>query len=504
MTPSGHLLRPEPGDTPAPTTNTVSGDGGWTLLDITDRIGATVGPYLMAGTAVALVALLGLSLVNKRRRNTDTTTSRDEITSTDRAITRITAFIATAVLAQGMWAFFTDVIHVAWYIKVVLFSFTEMQIIAATRRATRHLYRHGTLGTAPRTVLGLAAASATIAAIHASTLDERLFRLFAAGVAAYMWIEELREERDILHHKNPGVYPPIKRLNFDWSDRVELFFARHGLLKLDERTVSQLDRAHRIGKFVRTVFRLHQMQVSGAAQWRVRRAEQRRDRQVVEMNEVLNLATDRTVMVEVQRQLATLYQAREGVTEQAVRTLDPWAVDIETGRAADTGPDVQQTPRADSAGDTSPHTAIDTLSGLMAMRRPDAATGQHGNSRPDMAPTRVLDSRRTDPADPRPDTRSARGRRRTRTPDQTPKWTSQQLRAFKMRDEDDLTHSAIARKLSVSEKTIGRWFKAREKAEEAQQTLALGPDVLLPLPEPKAPVMSGTNGHHINVKEETS
>lgn len=505
MTPSEHLLRPDPGELSNPDAITVPGDNGWTLINITDWIAASIGQYVMAATALVLAALLLASLASKRRRNTKAAEAdRDEITSVDRAITRITALIATAVLAEGMWSFFADVVHVAWPIRVILFSFIEMQILAATRRATRHLYRHGSLGTAPRTVLGLAAASATLAAVHADTLDERLFRLFAAGVAAYMWIEELREERDILHHKHPGKYPPLKRRRLNWALTPERLLSRFGVIETADRTVSDVDRARRIAKFGRVAFRLHQLQTSGAAAWRVRRAERRRDRHVELMNEHLNMATDRTVMADVQLHLATLYQAREGVTPMAVRGLAPWALNATTGHQTaiegDSRPDAATDTQGTAATDMGPHMTLDMLSGLADEPRRDTLTG----ARPDMKAIQGPGASGDTVTTRRPDRAPARSRTRGGTSDRTSKWTPQQLKAFKMRDEDDATFSAIARKLSVAEKTVSRWFQARDRVEEAQRSLALSPDILSALPEPRKPVTSGTNGFHINVEEDPS
>ncbi|MEU8158072.1 hypothetical protein AB0B94_30835 [Micromonospora sp. NPDC048986] len=506
MTPSGHLLSPDLGDLRDSATTPVPSDDGWSPLDVTDWISATISQHVMAGTALLLVALLAASIISKRRRQATTKDdeNRDEIGAVDRGITRITALIATAVLAEGMWGFFVDVIRVAWPIRVILFSFVEMQIITATRRARRHLYRHGSLGTAPRTVFGLAAASATIAAIHANTLDERLFRLFAAGVAAYMWIEELREERDILHHKNPTKYPPVKRLKLNWAFTPERLFARLGWVEASDRTVSDVDRARRIATFARIAYRLHQLETGGVTGWRLQRAERRLARQVELMNEYLNMATDRSVMADVQKHLATLYQARDGVKKKAVDGLSPWALDTATGHQSAIGADTRPDMTADTNGvavpDMGPHLTLDMLSALDRKPGRDTLT----DTRPDTKAIQGPDVAGDTVTVTRPDRQTPRSRTRSRTSDRTPKWTPPQLRAFKMRDEDDATYSTIARKLSVAEKTVGRWFKERERAEEAQRALAVSPDILSALPEPRKPVTSGTNGRHINVEETPS
>ena len=67
-----------------------------------------------------------------------------------------------------------------------------------------------------------------------------------------------------------------------------------------------------------------------------------------------------------------------------------------------------------------------------------------------------------------------------------------------MFDEEGFLKVEIAKKLKVDPKTISRWFKARDEADApAVQELAVGPDIVLPLPAPTPPVMSGTNGYRL-------
>lgn len=248
-------LIPEP--EPFITTTPTPVEPGW--LD-TATAWATNPDNTMTAVAAVMAALLAINLLRRRKRNTTTgSNSAEDITSTDRLITRTTALIATFVVAQGMWVFFTEVINIHWAIRLVLFSFIEMQIISALRRTRRYLYRHGNLGAGPFTIVGLATVTATLAAVHVNTFDERLFRLFAAAVAAHMLIEELREERDILRFRNPDKWPPLPK----WTDIVREFLARIGLAEPASITVTEVATQRRIDRLSRLLNHFHAVSADG-------------------------------------------------------------------------------------------------------------------------------------------------------------------------------------------------------------------------------------------------
>ncbi|MEV2239558.1 hypothetical protein [Micromonospora sp. NPDC049891] len=239
------LMYPDPGVpvsavpyTPAPDTR------GWLDTAIT---WATNPDNTMTVVAVILGLLLAVKVLRSRRKPA-TGRNADDITGTDRALTRISATIATVVVALGMWQFFTDVINIHWSLRLVLFAFIEIGIVDAARRATRHLYRHGDLGRAHRAVFILAGISASLSAVHADSVDLRLFRIAAAVVASYMWYESLIEQRDILHHRNPGKYPPPSSRGIPWRRiAVTLGLAEPTSISVSEvATLRRMDRLSRL------------------------------------------------------------------------------------------------------------------------------------------------------------------------------------------------------------------------------------------------------------------
>lgn len=323
---------PDPGEPvqwhvpPAPQPGMVDRAIGW--LTNSDNTMTTV--------AVVLAGLLALSFFRRRNRNTSGSNSAEDITGVDRAITRVTALIATFVVAQGMWVFFTEVIRIHWSVRVVLFSFIEMQMITAVRRTRRYLYRHGNLGKGPYTVIGLAAATATLAAVHVNTFDERLFRLFAAAVAAWMLIEELLEERDILRFRNPGKYPPLEK----WTDKVRRAAAFIGLVEPTSITVTEVATQRRIDRLSRLLNHFHAVTADAEPgqlkKWYITYLSRRVMRRTQAACKYINLAEDPTVRAMLLRRLGVVRGIVEATKPGATDGASVWADVVEVTAASDT------------------------------------------------------------------------------------------------------------------------------------------------------------------------
>src|ERR1700759_173109 len=96
--------------------------------------------WLVYGIAGILdVLLVLLSLARAKRSKVEDEGGKAALTRTDRAVTRITGILATAVVATGAWKVFgLPALHLAPWIRVILFFFAEAQILAAWRRVRRH------------------------------------------------------------------------------------------------------------------------------------------------------------------------------------------------------------------------------------------------------------------------------------------------------------------------------------------------------------------------------
>lgn len=351
------IPEPEPFITPMNTPATV--ERGWLADAYTWATEwATNSDNTMTTVAVVLAILVAVNVL-RRRRKTTTTQTADDLTATDRAITRITAGIATAVVALGMWEFFTDVITVHWSLRLALFAFIELGIFDASRRATRHLYRHGDLGTAHRAVFILAAISATLSAIHADSLDLRLFRVAAAGVASYMWFESLREQRDILHHRDPGKYPPVTKKGIPWR----WIGVTLGLVEPTTLSVSDVATHRRIDRLSRLLDQYHAVTADtdpGLIQrWRIARLKRRVVRKTQAACKYINLAEDPAVRQMLLRRLSVV-RGIVAATNPNTVTIDGWAdvAEIRTGDAdrdrhiIDVDPTVTDAPTSDASAVT--------------------------------------------------------------------------------------------------------------------------------------------------------
>lgn len=309
----------------------------------------------MTTVAIALGLLLAIKVLRRRRKPT-TEHRADDLTATDRAVTRISAGIATVVVALGMWEFFSEVLTVHWSLRLVLFGFIELGIFDASRRATRRLYRHGNFGTAHRAVFVLAGISSTLSAVHADSLDLRLFRVAAAVVASYMWFESLREQRDILHHRNPGKYPPVKK-TINWRSIGVVL----GLVEPTSLAVTEVATQRRIDRLSRLLDRFHAVDADidqgRIKRWYAAHLSRRVVRKTQAACKYINLAEDPKVRAMLLRRLGVVRGIVEATRPDAARHGDAWAdvTVISDGDAprrvidVDVTPDAPPTPVTPSA-----------------------------------------------------------------------------------------------------------------------------------------------------------
>lgn len=475
-------------------------DAGWAW--ITAHQGS-----ITYGVATVLAVLLVISIRSRRKRG-QVAGDKAAITGVDRAITRVTGLVATGVLAVGMWGFFTDVLHLNPIFRVILFAFVEGAIVAAFRRGRRTLHRHGHLGTATRTIYGLAFGSAIVAASHASEFQEAIFRLFVATVAAYMLAEELAEERDIFLKANPNMVGEARRTNrrINWSLTPERVLVWLRLAEPSQRDVEDIERQRRIARFARTAYRLDTLKTDSAAKWRIRRARRTLRRQAEAANEHLSVATDLAAMTEIRSQLAFLYQVEDGTTRRAVADLSPFrpapklaiaATPFVTGQHPTVDADMPASMSGDMAGDTAAVLTPDS--------RPDVAPPSVRVSGTDNTPAVSPDAATGHGEAPASDSMVARTRTSARTSRRTvsaPRTSNDQLRAYRLKDKDpDITFVEIARKLGVADKTVSRWFKARDASDDPEEQ-ASGPDIPAPFASAVPRVLAGVNGYHPTPAEE--
>lgn len=475
-------------DTPDPAgTNTPApswADGVWAQLEKVIHSGWII--YVVAGT---LAALLLISLTARRKRTTtETAGSKADLTGTDRAVTRITGILATAVVATGAWKVFGDVLHLHWFFRGVLFFFAEAQIVAAWRRIRRHIHRHAELGTGTRTIYGIALGSATVAAWDADSPVEVLLRFFAAFVAAYMIVEELAEELDIHLEANPHLRTEARKkakrglFGVKWALTPERIMVWLRLAEPTERTVEQVERQRRIARMARTAHRLQLLKDAEAADWRIGWARRSLRRQTESANERLNIAGDHSALGAVRSQLALLFEVEDSTTRAAVVDASP----------------LSPAPTAPNAGE-----ALSELNGsqLDSQREPGAA--KPTGIAPEIAPATLA-------AKPSANAAANGGRVAAKPAHPLADHPNESVRklAKAYHRNPAGTNADLAKRARVSTGTANRYmaevriaFGSQGESDSDSQERAPGALIHLPLPEPSQRQRAAVNGYPFQPEE---
>lgn len=240
------------------------------------------------------------------------------------ALTLAAAGIATGVAATGMWRFFSDVLEISSVpLRIALFAFLEIALFVSALRARRNLLddiarqaERPSTGIDGKAVWGLAALSGLFAAMDARSLAEALFRVGAPLVAAWLW------ERGLAAHRRRARGG---RSTIHWRVTPERILVWLRLAEPTGRGVGEVDAARRRAAVVRASARADRLRRTGAWGWRISLAEKALDRRVA----AANLDSDAAGRALVREGLATLTQARAGLTAAAVADLSPWAASAE-------------------------------------------------------------------------------------------------------------------------------------------------------------------------------
>jgi hypothetical protein len=92
------------------------------------------------------------------------------------ALTLAAAGIATCVAAQRMWRFFGDVLRFSGPLRVLLFAFIELAVLASAVRARATMREFGSAGVDGAAVWALTGLSAVLSAMDSRSVPEALFR----------------------------------------------------------------------------------------------------------------------------------------------------------------------------------------------------------------------------------------------------------------------------------------------------------------------------------------
>lgn len=456
-------------------------ENAWASIDATIR-----SDWLMYGLVALLAALLAASLIARRKRTDTTTEAKADLTRVDRAVTRITGILATAMVATGAWKVFGDVLHLHPLVRLALFFFAEAQIVSAWRRVRRHIFRHAALGRGIHFIFAIAFGSALIAALDADNLVEIAIRLFAAGVAAFMIAEELVEELDIHLTANPDLRtsqpPSWARRHFD---RLLVWL---GLAQATHSTIAEFERQRRIARFARTAHRFHLLEEGGAATWRINRVRRKLRRLTESANEHLKLATDRAALNDVRAQLALLYGVEAGTSRKAVADLQPL---VPAELLA-----ISATPFVAPIG--TPDDSIEgrhELATVIANPGAPEVAGEVDNTGatpPAERPAKKVDSGDATKTPSKPANRAAT-RRAVEVATEGVHPTALKLAKLLAKYPKE-TNVELAKRMRVGDRTISR-YRAEAEAHNTAIRSPISTPPMTPIAEPNRPVKTGVNGH---------
>ncbi|MFI6391518.1 hypothetical protein [Nonomuraea sp. NPDC050540] len=238
-------------------------------------------------TAVAWLVLAGLSIGSgwlawRVLRKTGATPA-------DR-LTVLSALVASAVAASGMWEFFDEKLpRLPIALRVVFFGFLELAVLTSAVRARQNIRDAdgpGTAGVDGLAVWVLTGLSAVLSALAADSFAVDVLRLATPFVAAWLWERGLAGER----RKRAGAQ---QRERVYWRLTRERILVRLGLAEPADRAISEVAAHRRVTAVARAA---HRVQLTAGARiaggWRRSRALARLRKSMNAAIEHAALATD--------------------------------------------------------------------------------------------------------------------------------------------------------------------------------------------------------------------
>jgi hypothetical protein len=263
---------------------------------------------------VAVLVLLALVLVSVAFGVVVRACRRREIQA-ENAITVVVAAIATGVAAQGMWEFFRYTLLMPAVLAGLFFSFLELNVIGSAIRARSSMRRDYSPGVDGVAMWVLTCLSAVLAATHAASFGEVLFRLSAPLVAAYGWERSMRLERRARTGKLRGI---------NWKVTPERILTRLGLADPTDRTVAEVSAERTLMTLAVAAHhaRIAEASTGRGAARRARRAHRSLQTALQRALEYGRLGTDPASRDLLLAQLGVLYGAGSLLT---IQPAAPWA-----------------------------------------------------------------------------------------------------------------------------------------------------------------------------------
>ncbi|KWX03208.1 hypothetical protein LI90_4259 [Carbonactinospora thermoautotrophica] len=277
--------------------------------------GADHPGYVLAAAALTVVALailarlvraLGGAGAQAGQEAGEQGGQQDETGSKTRledVITFVAAIVATGVSLQGMWEVFSDKLSdVPAWLRVVLFGFIELAMLASALRARRNIREtgDGDPGLDATAVRVLTAITAILSCLDAGSLVEGLLRLVAPAIAAFLWERFLAIEQRRVTGRERRIH---------WRVTPERIAVWLGLAEAYDRTASEVDAHRRLARLARAAKRVRTLNEARVTGRRLRKALAELDRAMEDAVEYAGLATDPTRQQQLMDYIGALYSA---------------------------------------------------------------------------------------------------------------------------------------------------------------------------------------------------
>ncbi|NUP48518.1 MAG: hypothetical protein HOW97_14595, partial [Catenulispora sp.] len=261
-------------------------------------------PWLAVGVGAVVAVVVGAGLwwlVGAARRGMRGRASSVLIT--------IAALMATAVQSAGMWKFFASTMALPLGLRIFLFSFMEVALLACGTRAKENVRAGEDAGIDGVLVVVLALGSGVLAATDASSWQEVLVRLMVSIVAALLW------ERDLLATKyaarQDGKRPETIRWRFGWKTLA----VRWGWADAGDASLADQGANRVFDQFVKATHAVNRLDPQSRQR---RRAVERQATAQARLMSYARLNTDLTQLMRTLGEVAT----SEGLTMLGVEPSD--------------------------------------------------------------------------------------------------------------------------------------------------------------------------------------
>ncbi|WP_067067483.1 hypothetical protein [Carbonactinospora thermoautotrophica] len=286
--------------------------------------GADHPGYVLAAAAVTLLALVVLAVLTRLvqalgRVGAQADTQVDQEageqaseqaeasgkTRLEDVVTFVAALVATSVSLEGMWEVFSDKLpSVPVWLRVVLFGFIELAMLASALRARRNIREteDGDPGIDAVAVRVLTVVTAVLSCLDADSLVEGLLRLAAPAIASFLWERFLAIERRRVTGRERRIH---------WRISLERIAVWLGLADASERTAGEVDAHRRLTRLARAAKRVRTLNEARVTGRRLRKALKELDRAMEDAVEYAGLATDPTRQQQLMDYIGALYGAAE-------------------------------------------------------------------------------------------------------------------------------------------------------------------------------------------------